>query len=54
MYCPRCDKTIKKERLAQANRELKERFGSSALDKGLCPVCGCRLLDRDATRRKGE
>jgi ssDNA-binding Zn-finger/Zn-ribbon topoisomerase 1 len=52
MYCPRCEKTIKKERLAQVNRELKERFASSALDKGLCPVCGYRLLDREALKRR--
>lgn len=45
MYCPKCDKTIKRERIAEVNLTLKERFKSDSLERGLCPVCGTRLFD---------
>jgi uncharacterized protein with PIN domain len=45
MYCPKCDKTIKRERIAAVNLALKEKFNSNNLEKGLCPVCGTRLFD---------
>jgi hypothetical protein len=45
MYCPRCEKSIKKERLEELSKELKSKFGSSSLDQGACPVCGTVLLD---------
>jgi len=45
MYCPKCDKTIKRERIAAANLALKERFKNDNLERGLCPVCGMRLFD---------
>jgi ssDNA-binding Zn-finger/Zn-ribbon topoisomerase 1 len=45
MYCPKCDKTIKRERIAEVNITLKERFKSDNLERGLCPVCGTRLFD---------
>jgi ssDNA-binding Zn-finger/Zn-ribbon topoisomerase 1 len=45
MYCPKCDKTIKRERIAEVNLTLKEKFKSDNLERGLCPVCGTRLFD---------
>lgn len=53
MYCPKCEKTLRKERIKQVNQELKDRFNKDALEKGLCPVCGTPLLDLDA-RKEGE
>jgi uncharacterized protein with PIN domain len=45
MYCPKCDKTIKRERIAAVNLTLKENFKNNNLEKGLCPICGTRLFD---------
>ena len=45
MYCPKCDKTIKRERIAEINLTLKEKFKSDNLERGLCPVCGTQLFD---------
>lgn len=44
MYCPKCERTIKKERLEELERELRERFGNQSLSRGLCPVCGTALI----------
>ncbi len=52
MYCPRCDRTIKKERLEAINRELKGKFQVDALEKGTCPVCGSPLVDLTQTKRE--
>ncbi|HXZ23916.1 MAG TPA: hypothetical protein VEH08_04195 [Methanomassiliicoccales archaeon] len=51
MYCPKCEKTIKKERLAEVNKQLKERFGKDSLEKGQCPVCGTPLMN--LAKKKG-
>jgi ssDNA-binding Zn-finger/Zn-ribbon topoisomerase 1 len=51
VYCPKCEKTIKKERIKQVNQELKDRFNMDSLEKGQCPVCGTGLLDPEAKRR---
>ena len=45
MYCPRCEKTIKKERMEEINKNLKNRFDKDSLEHGSCPVCGTQLLD---------
>jgi hypothetical protein len=45
MYCPKCEKTIRKERLEELERELRERFANQSLSRGLCPVCGTRLIE---------
>jgi hypothetical protein len=51
MYCARCDKTIKRERLEEISKELKERFKVDSLDQCACPVCGTPLIDLSKTRR---
>jgi ssDNA-binding Zn-finger/Zn-ribbon topoisomerase 1 len=51
MYCPKCEKTIKKERLAEVNRQLKARFKKDSLEQGQCPVCGTQLLDTEKLRK---
>ncbi len=53
MYCPRCERTISKERIEAINAELKRRFDKDSLEHGNCPVCGTPLIDlskRRATR----
>ncbi|MFP4169666.1 MAG: hypothetical protein ACLFUV_01390 [Methanomassiliicoccales archaeon] len=45
MYCPKCEKTIRRERLEDLSEDLKRRFNIDALDQGVCPVCGTRLID---------
>ena len=44
MYCPKCEKTIRKEKLEQLEKELKTRFDDESLSLGLCPVCGTPLI----------
>jgi len=51
VYCPKCEKTIKKERLAEVNRQLKARFKKDSLEQGQCPVCGTQLLDTEKYRK---
>jgi ssDNA-binding Zn-finger/Zn-ribbon topoisomerase 1 len=51
MYCPKCDKTIEKERLEEVNRQLKGRFKNDSLEKGKCPVCSTELIDLDNARK---
>jgi uncharacterized protein with PIN domain len=45
MYCPRCERSIKRTDLEQLNKELKERFQRNSLERGECPVCGAPLID---------
>ena len=52
MYCPRCDRTIKKDNLEQLNQELKNKFEVDSLEKGKCPVCGTALVDLSKTPAK--
>jgi len=52
MYCPRCDRTLRKERLERTNEELKSMFNKDALEHGACPVCGTALIDLDKRRAK--
>jgi ssDNA-binding Zn-finger/Zn-ribbon topoisomerase 1 len=47
MYCPKCNKTIKDERLEEVNKQLVEQFNKDSLSKGMCPVCGTKLLKSD-------
>jgi len=50
MYCPKCEKTIKKERLEEISEELRSRFDLNSLDRGVCPVCGMPLIDMSKKR----
>jgi len=54
MYCPKCEKSIKRERIAEVNLALKERFKSDSLERGLCPVCGTRLFDLSKKEAKKD
>jgi len=44
MYCPKCEKTIPDERLAEIDKQIQAQFGKDSLSKGLCPVCGTKLI----------
>lgn len=45
MYCPKCEKTIRKERFDELKKELQDRFENDSLSQGLCPVCGTPLIE---------
>jgi hypothetical protein len=53
-YCPKCDRTIPKERLVEIDSELRERFGRSCLPSMSCPVCETGLIDLNNVRPGGE
>jgi len=53
-YCPRCDRTIPKERVERADRELREMYGLSKLSELKCPVCDCEYIDLDRVTKGGE
>jgi len=44
MYCPRCERTIRKERLEELDHELKRRFDKDSIERGKCPVCDTPLI----------
>lgn len=52
-YCPRCDRKISKERIEEADRELRERFGVTKLSSLRCPVCDCEYIDLDKVKQGG-
>ncbi|MEM0343587.1 MAG: hypothetical protein QXQ13_08190 [Thermoplasmata archaeon] len=53
-YCPKCDRTIPKDRVEQADRELRQRFGISKLSELRCPVCDTPFVDLDKCREEGK
>ncbi len=53
-YCPKCDRSIAKERVEEADRELRERFGVAALSSLRCPVCDCEYIDLDRVQEGGQ
>lgn len=53
-YCPRCDRSIPKDRVEQADRELREKFGVDTLSGLRCPVCDCEYIDLDKVSKGGE
>ncbi|HEX9908862.1 MAG TPA: hypothetical protein VGB78_10445 [Thermoplasmata archaeon] len=53
-YCPKCDRTIEKERIDQADRELRNRFGIDKLSHLRCPVCDTEYIDLEAVKARGK
>ncbi len=45
MHCPRCQRTISPEKLEEKREALRREFGNDDLDRGLCPVCGTKMVD---------
>ncbi len=53
-YCPKCDKTLPKDRVEKADMELRERFGIEKLSRLRCPVCDTEYIDLDKVAKGGE
>ncbi|HIH01477.1 TPA: hypothetical protein HA259_05310, partial [Thermoplasmata archaeon] len=53
-YCPKCDRTVPKERLAEIDADLKERFGKGCMESMKCPVCDTEFIDMDSVKSGGE
>ncbi len=53
-YCPKCDRSIPKERLVDIDAELRERFGRSCLPGLKCPVCETEFVDLEKVEPGGE
>jgi uncharacterized protein with PIN domain len=53
-YCPKCDRTISRERLEQVDADLVERFGKSCLSTMRCPVCDTEFIDLVTVEPGGE
>jgi hypothetical protein len=53
-YCPKCDRTIPKERVEEADRELRARFGITKLSSLRCPVCDTQYIDMDKCKDGGS
>ncbi len=53
-YCPKCDRTLPKDRVEQADRELRATFGNASLAGLRCPVCGSDYIDLEKVRPGGE
>jgi ssDNA-binding Zn-finger/Zn-ribbon topoisomerase 1 len=53
-YCPKCDKTLSKDRVEKTDRELRSMFGIDKLSALRCPVCGCEYIDLEKVRKGGE
>jgi ssDNA-binding Zn-finger/Zn-ribbon topoisomerase 1 len=53
-YCPKCDKTIPKDRVEKTDMELRERFGIEKLSHLRCPVCDTEYIDLDRVVKGGE
>ncbi len=52
-YCPKCDRTLPKERVEQADLELRARYGITKLSSLRCPVCDTEFIDLDKCKRGG-
>jgi len=53
-YCPKCDRTISRERLEQIDADLVEKFGKSCLSTMKCPVCDTDFIDLGTVPPGGE
>lgn len=52
-YCPKCDRTIPKDKLEERDVELRREFGVSKLSSLRCPVCDAEFIDLDKCREGG-
>ncbi len=53
-YCPKCDRTISRERLLGICTELESKFGKSPATTFCCPVCDTEFIDLDRVSSGGE
>lgn len=52
IYCPKCNKSVPKEELEERARQLMAMIGIDSLSRGVCPVCGTRMIDLDKVESK--
>ncbi len=53
-YCPKCDRTISKDKVKEVDAELRARFGVDKLTRLRCPVCDAEYIDLDKVQKGGE
>jgi len=53
-YCPKCDRTLPKEKVEEVDKQLRSMFGNASLSSLRCPVCGSDYVDLDKVKRGGE
>lgn len=54
IYCPKCDRSIRKVDLEERRRILRDVFDNKSIDEGRCPVCGAPMLDMDKVAEQKE
>ncbi len=52
-YCPKCDRTISKERLEAVDEELRTKFDKGLTNGLRCPVCETEFIDLDKVHPDG-
>lgn len=52
-YCPKCDRTVPKERLEEIDAELRARFDRECLRNLRCPVCETEFIDLERVHPEG-
>jgi len=52
-YCPKCDRTIPKNKLEERDAELRQKFGVTKLSSLRCPVCDSEFIDLDKCSEHG-
>lgn len=53
-YCPKCDRTLPKERVQKADKELRSKYGIDKLSSLRCPVCDTEYIDLDKVKEGGK
>ncbi len=53
-YCPKCDRTVSRERLEEIEADLVGRFGRSCLATMRCPVCDTDFIDLGSVQPGGD
>jgi len=53
-YCPKCDRSVSRERLVEIDAELRERFGRCCLPSLICPVCETEFIDLEKVESGGD
>ncbi|MDH3365624.1 MAG: cytochrome c-type biogenesis protein CcmH [Thermoplasmata archaeon] len=52
-YCPKCDRTIPKERLESIDEELRVKFDMELAGSMRCPVCETEFIDLEHVHPEG-
>jgi len=52
-YCPKCDRTIPKDKVEERDEKLRNEFGIAKLSSLRCPVCDTEFIDLDKCKEGG-